>query len=454
MLLHLENEIGIIDTAGMSRYYWKKDRETNQNRKRCINQVLFFSDSANAWLMTSVGEFKKAYCSSHGNIDTRNCSIIFSIRQWKQNSLLNKCSQYRKGNPNQVLYIYGLKQFKERYPFSAIDLFGDLFCVRNDPDQDMLLAAYALCYMEYPFIEQLTKSGMGKQIYSAIIQRKDSFFLRMFPNGTDTSEITSLKPYQWKLLSESISDCGVWMSFYDLFCNHSFSKDLLRRYLKLYTDFLPRGTDSLFFPSRLNSVLNQKYDNRSIYTPASLCRYLETFYRDTGTIPDETLLLLEDYHRMCIELDRPPALHLKDLKRQHDLTAVEYSCHKDAERATKFQKAFQGRYEQLQWLGYEDDRLKIVIPSSADDIFMEGRNNHNCVASYAELHAKGKNTIVFIRKKDEPEKSYITAEIDDGLNVVQAYYSYNRRIIKEDRAFIDQWIKEVKQRKHDNESSI
>ena len=85
---------------------------------------------------------------------------------------------------------------------------------------------------------------------------------------------------------------------------------------------------------------------------------------------------------------------------------------------------------------------------------MEGRNNHNCVASYAELHAKGKNTIVFIRKKDEPEKSYITAEIDDGLNVVQAYYSYNRRIIKEDRAFIDQWIKEVKQRKHDNESSI
>lgn len=67
--------------------------------------------------------------------------------------------------------------------------------------------------------------------------------------------------------------------------------------------------------------------------------------------------------------------------------------------------------------------LTVVIPQTTDDLVKEGESQHNCVGSfYDDEIANGEDTILFIRKKDNIEKSYITAR-----------YNYPDREIEEFR---------------------
>ena len=77
---------------------------------------------------------------------------------------------------------------------------------------------------------------------------------------------------------------------------------------------------------------------------------------------------------------------------------------------TKFQKEYQ-----------------IVFPNCVNDFVQEGINQRNCVGGYARLVAKGDTIVFFVRKKSEPDKSYITAECRDG-KLVQCMYACNVRV--------------------------
>ena len=79
-------------------------------------------------------------------------------------------------------------------------------------------------------------------------------------------------------------------------------------------------------------------------------------------------------------------------------------------------------------------------------MIQEGNGNNNCVGSYIEMFAKGKSNIFFIRKNDNPSKSYITIEVNSDFSKVrQAYYSSNREITNEkDLSFINTWIDRIK----------
>lgn len=57
--------------------------------------------------------------------------------------------------------------------------------------------------------------------------------------------------------------------------------------------------------------------------------------------------------------------------------------------------------------------LTVVIPQTIDDLVKEGEAQHNCVGSfYNDEIANGEDTILFIRRKDNIEKSYITARLN------------------------------------------
>ena len=75
--------------------------------------------------------------------------------------------------------------------------------------------------------------------------------------------------------------------------------------------------------------------------------------------------------------------------------------------------------EQRKQLEYEGKELMIRQPSSFDEIVNEGARLHHCVAGYAERHALGKLHIMFIRRKDDPEKPYYTMEVDTKGEIVQ-----------------------------------
>ena len=50
-----------------------------------------------------------------------------------------------------------------------------------------------------------------------------------------------------------------------------------------------------------------------------------------------------------------------------------------------------------------------------DEIQQEGLTLHHCVGGYAYSHESGATTIMFLRKKSEPDKPFYTIEVEIGL---------------------------------------
>jgi len=72
---------------------------------------------------------------------------------------------------------------------------------------------------------------------------------------------------------------------------------------------------------------------------------------------------------------------------------------------------------------------------------------HNCVGAsdrYMLKMANKETFIVFLRKKEDPEKSFYTLEVD-YKSIIQAYSAYNRKEEwNEVKPVLDRWMRQVK----------
>ncbi|MDO4189980.1 MAG: PcfJ domain-containing protein [Lachnospiraceae bacterium] len=90
---------------------------------------------------------------------------------------------------------------------------------------------------------------------------------------------------------------------------------------------------------------------------------------------------------------------------------------------------------------YEDGEYVVILPRTSYEIFMEGVHQSNCVSGYIDRVALGETNIAFVRKKNLPQKSYITMEIEDGI-ITQALRRFNNLPSKEDYVFIYKYAEE------------
>jgi len=66
-------------------------------------------------------------------------------------------------------------------------------------------------------------------------------------------------------------------------------------------------------------------------------------------------------------------------------------------------------------LAFESENFTVILPRTREAFQDEARQQNNCVYTYYfEDVLNGKTLVVFIRRKDNPEKSYVTCEIQDG----------------------------------------
>lgn len=72
--------------------------------------------------------------------------------------------------------------------------------------------------------------------------------------------------------------------------------------------------------------------------------------------------------------------------------------------------------------GFEDKDFFIRAPIDAAEIVAEGKALAHCVGGYAERHASGATTILFLRKKSEPETPYVTIEMNG--NEIRQIHGY------------------------------
>jgi hypothetical protein len=89
-------------------------------------------------------------------------------------------------------------------------------------------------------------------------------------------------------------------------------------------------------------------------------------------------------------------------------------------------KAFTSHYEKYaKALTFEWEEYTVVLPTKPQDIITEGQRQRNCVGGYTERVINGREHIVFIRKKNDVDKNYITCEIYDNGKIGQFYRACN-----------------------------
>lgn len=64
---------------------------------------------------------------------------------------------------------------------------------------------------------------------------------------------------------------------------------------------------------------------------------------------------------------------------------------------------------------FENEEFIIRLPKTPAEMYMESLALHNCLSWYISHHAHGVCTILFIRRKSEPDKPFVAAEIADGM---------------------------------------
>ena len=102
-------------------------------------------------------------------------------------------------------------------------------------------------------------------------------------------------------------------------------------------------------------------------------------------------------------------------------------------------EAFENTLRRLNFMNGKcfDDYI-VVVPQNVMDLLNEGFQQNNCVGYYYNNSIKnGNNCIFFLRRKDKPEKSYITCRYCVGnKEVEEARYKNNRNIDSADEKIV------------------
>ncbi|EKJ5043590.1 PcfJ domain-containing protein, partial [Enterococcus faecalis] len=148
-----------------------------------------------------------------------------------------------------------------------------------------------------------------------------------------------------------------------------------------------------------------------------------------------------DYLHMLEELDTPlnddTVLYPENLQVAHDNAVNTLNLLKSEIE----EKEYEERKKQIKVFEAEIDDLLFLTPHSLQEIVQEGSILHHCVGSqrYLEQHKQGATTIVFIRKKEEPNLPYFTLEYRNQ-QVTQIQGKCNRQEVPEKiKQAVRQW---------------
>lgn len=153
-------------------------------------------------------------------------------------------------------------------------------------------------------------------------------------------------------------------------------------------------------------------------------RNFVTMYRDTLEMADVLGIEVEPYPSDMI------TIHNELLQIQNSIAESNNNkiCVRTAETCTEvIEKAVSSNAANIPKKLIE--KYTYVFPKTQAEFTQEGISQHNCVSGYSRHVTNGTSIIFFVRKKESPDESYITAQINqNGLG--QVMYSNNRAVHK------------------------
>ena len=261
-----------------------------------------------------------------------------------------------------------------------------------------LLMCYLDLYCKHPNLEYLLKQGYD------LIQKKYTGF------WSNATKLTLPSYINWKS-NNLLEMLGLTKSEFKALKGQEHLYDAYR----VNKEHFPKATpEDLILISK---VFDHEYGTLSRFldatgaTPQRMSRYLADKQINTRDY--------SDYLAQC-----------KQLKYNTKDTAICFphnfeAMHERLSATIKYQhdKAVRAEFtkhiEERKQLEFSDRNLMIVQPKQMEDIAYEGKALSHCVGGYAERHAKGALSIMFIRKKSEPDKPYYTMEVSPDGKIVQ-----------------------------------
>jgi len=166
----------------------------------------------------------------------------------------------------------------------------------------------------------------------------------------------------------------------------------------------------------------------------------EMFYNNISF--GDFITYVYDYINLCeifsIKLEKKLP---KDIIKKHDILVK-----KEMELNEKIvEETFQVVIEENKKLirDYKNSDYMIKVPETISDLIEEGFELNHCVGSYTCSIIKKTSKIFFIRKKSNPNISFVTVELDKNNQLIQAKGFSNKLPQKEVIKFIDNWVAEI-----------
>lgn len=183
------------------------------------------------------------------------------------------------------------------------------------------------------------------------------------------------------------------------------------------------------------------------YNSKSLLLYLDQLMTfEAITNMSNLMRELNDYAYMMNSISKKFDKYPRNFLTTHRIASRNYNRLRQSYPEELFQKKICKKFE------YSYGKYKFLYPSCTQDIKDEAVQQNNCIASYIDKVINGNCHILFLRKKDNLEKSLVTIEVDSYTNtIVQARGKFNRDTIEEENEVIEAWNKKFSNKRKEIE---
>lgn len=361
---------------------------------------------------------------------------VFDALNINTQTIRDGISVIYKDSDNIIDFMLKNKEFAKKTGY--INFFND---VDLKAQRDIVFFIYLYVLTEYPAIELIVKMKYTKlveQIFLEIMRENNKESIRA--KGNKISELVkdttkgSLALTLPKFAANYLNDVEANIDEYRLW-------SIVFSYETLTSEEFNRIYQSLALPyyRTYNVIKCLKYG----YKLKNLISYLEKESESTAEM-DNLSMLLYDYLEMSSQMGIKPDLYPHNIKTAHDNTMIAYNAKKNEIQDIVLNKISKNCQKYIP----ENNDYMITIPSTSNEFLIEGREQHNCVASYISRVIEGTCIIFFIRKKDSPEISFITAEYSNGglAQIKQKFNNsvYNKEILDYAKKFCEKISKNEK----------
>lgn len=171
-------------------------------------------------------------------------------------------------------------------------------------------------------------------------------------------------------------------------------------------------------------------------------KYMQAAYDHQCIEKNDALNIWSDYLRMAKVLN----IDLKDksrrfplsMKKEHDVAMFAYR--EVEERIDKEVFAKQAEINEQEVGNYSYKDYFIVIPKTPEDVVNEATQQKNCLRSYVTRIKEGRTVVCFIRKKDEPDNSFVTVEVREKKIIQLKGYCNSNPRDKKLMEFVQHWM--------------